>query len=106
VIGPRGPPCFLLTGDQWEMCLMGLHFYLGNSQSVCYTISVVEKVSKTLRTFPKLCCQNTSGTAQMVSQSRLDPFLIASRHRFGDFLYISLEAACFCLGRLKIEDAS
>jgi hypothetical protein len=65
--------------------------------------SIVEKVSYTLQAFPKESpipfryCSNGL-------QELLGAFPNVSLHRFGHFRQISLEAACFRLFRLKIED--
>jgi hypothetical protein len=74
-------------------------------KGICCCVNIDEKVSNTLQAFPKESpipfryCSN--GLQELLSVS---PNM--SRHRFGHFLYFSIKAACFCLLRLKFEDAT
>jgi hypothetical protein len=77
---------------------------LGILQSVRST-SLAEKVSNTLWAFPKGSpIPFRYGSNDL--QELLGAFPNVSWHKFGLFLYISLEAVCFCLLRLPIKDAT
>jgi hypothetical protein len=89
------------------MCPLGLYFNLGISLSVSATLETLLKRPPILwrHAFPKESpipiryCSNGL-------QELLDSFPIMFQLKFGHFLYISLETPCFCIIRLKIEDAT
>jgi hypothetical protein len=100
-IRARGFPCFLLARDLEGIAPIGSPLLFGHfPECLCYSVSIVEKVSNPLWVFPKESpipfwfCSNGL-------QELLGAFPNVSQHRFRHFLYSSLEAACFCL-RLKI----
>jgi hypothetical protein len=70
-----------------------------------YSESIAEKVSNSIQAFPYKSpipfryCSN--GLQELFSA-----FPDKSHHRFGHFLHISIEAACFCLLQLKIKDTT
>ncbi len=103
-IRPRGYPCYLLAGDPEVDVPIGSPRLFGHfPKCLCYSISIAEKVSNPLWAFlkespiPFRFCSN--GLHEL-----LGSFPNVSEHRFGHFLYISLEAACSCFLRCKIVD--
>ncbi len=50
---PRGSPCFLLTGDRWISPIKSPLLFEHFQQCIFYSVSIIEKVSNTLRHFPK-----------------------------------------------------
>ncbi len=90
-----GASCFLLAGDLVRNVPIGSSLLFGHfPKSIHYSVSVAEKVSKLIKRFPKkspIQFLLLVGTAQRV----LRAFRRISRHRFGFFHYILLEAACF-----------
>jgi hypothetical protein len=100
-IRPRGVPCFLLAGDLEGNAPIRSPLLFGHfPKCLHYSVIIAEKVCNPFLAFPKELpipfrfCSNGL-------QELLGSFSNVSRHRFRYFLYISLEAACFCLLRLK-----
>jgi hypothetical protein len=97
-IRPRDFPCFLLAGDLDGNAPIGSPLLSGHFPTP-YSVSIAEKTSNPLWAFPKESpiyfrfCSNSL-------QELLGAFPNVSRHRFGHFLSISLQAANFCLLRL------
>ncbi len=105
-IRPRGFPCFLLAGDLEGNAPIGPPLLFGHfPKCFHYSVGIAEKVSSPFWAFSKESpipfrfCSNGL-------QDLLGAFPKVSPHRFGHFLHISLEAACFCLLRLKIGDTT
>jgi hypothetical protein len=101
----RGPPCFLLAGNPvGNAPIMTSTFKFGYlPKCIHYSISIAEKVSTFFGHFPK-SCQYLFRYCSNGLQELLGAFHNMSWHTFGHFLYIFLEAACFCLLRYKIGD--
>jgi hypothetical protein len=87
-------------------CIHRVSTLFGNfAKCFHYSVSIAEKVSNPLRAFPKespISFRFCSNGLQEFSGA----FPNVSWHRFGHFLYISLEAACYCLLRIKIGDTT
>ncbi len=67
-----------------------------------YSGGIAKKAPNPLWAFPKELPRPLRFCSNL--QELLGAFPNMSRHGFGHFLYISLEAACFCLLRFKIGD--
>jgi hypothetical protein len=97
----RGPPCFLLDGDLAGKVPIGSPLLFGHFlRWIRYSLSLAEKVSITLWTFLRELTLHLRYSSNGL-QEILGTFPNVSQHRFGRFLYISLEAACLGLLGLK-----
>jgi hypothetical protein len=101
-----GYPCFLLAGNMLGNVPSGSPLLFKHFQKcILYSEKVAEEVSNTLWAFPKefpIPFKYFSNGLHAL----LYTFSSESRHNIGHFLYISLQAAHFCLLRLKIEDST
>ncbi len=105
-IWPRGFPSLLLAEDPERNAPIRSPLLFGHfPKFLRYSVSIAEKVSNPLWTFPKELPISLRFCLNGL-QELLGSFPKESRHRFRHFLYISLEAACFSLLRLKIGDTT
>jgi hypothetical protein len=99
---PRGLFCILLARDPVGNVPVGSPLSFGHFPQCIRYVNIAEMVSKTLQAFPKqlpMLCRHCSNGLQELSAHFPACFGVDF-----DFFYIFLEAACFCLFRLKIED--
>jgi hypothetical protein len=104
VTRPKGFLCILLAGDPEGNAPIASPLLIGHFLKCLHcSVGIPEKVSNPLLAFPKELLILSRFCSNGL-QELLGAFPNVSRHRFGHFLYISLEAACFFLLRLKIGD--
>ncbi len=93
---PRGFLCFQLAGGLEGNAPIGSPLLFGHfPKSLHYSVGIAEKVSNPLWAFPK----KSPIPFRVFSnglQDLLGAFPNVFQRRFGNFLYISLEAECFC----------
>ncbi len=98
---PRGPPCFQLARGPVVNEPTGSPLLCGHCpKCIRYSVSTAEKGSNTLLAFPKELPKPLRYCSKGL-QGFVDTFHIMSHHRFGHFLYISIEAVGFSLLRGK-----
>ncbi len=99
----RGFPCFLLAEDPELNAPIGSSLLFGHfPKCLRYSVSIAENVSNPFWAFPKESPIPFKFYSNGL-QELLGSFPNMFQHRFGRFIYISLESGCFCLLRLKIR---
>jgi hypothetical protein len=104
-IRPMGFPCFLFANPEGTASIRSLLLSEHFPKCLCYSVNIAEKVCSPLWAFPKESLIPFRFCLNGLPEP-LGLFPKMSWNRFGYFLYIFLEEACFCLLRLKIRDTT